>query len=248
MTVRAFDVRTITAEGRNTVNTIITAIRDIQNIINETYRPFARLSALLGEGCEKSSDFGSPGSPDSSGIAHALEDTASRYERGVIEMRNLCERYYPANGAGGSKPASAAIAVSGKASVNEYGWLYIEMNALLPHCRYTTPAYLTDTITRLLDEYEARGRTLPRFDAATLIIDEYCDIDSRTVYDQDNKGWKAIPNALKGRLIPDDDQFTLHVCLLSTRSKDVKCSIWLIPQRDAGDFFYLKSEDMLMIC
>jgi hypothetical protein len=150
-----------------------------------------------------------------------------------------------------SKPASnhatgkAPLRISGKASVNEYGWLHIELNTLLPHCRYTAPAYLADTITRLLNEYETHGRPLPRFDSAVLIFDEHCDIESRTVYDQDNKGWKAIPNALKGRLIPDDDQFTLHVCLLSTRSKDVSCHIWLIPQRDAGDFFYLKSEDML---
>jgi hypothetical protein len=128
--------------------------------------------------------------------------------------------------------------------VNEYGWLRIALNTLLPHCRYTTPAYLSDTITRLLDEYEARGKPLPRFDAATLIIDEHCDIDSRAVYDQDNKGWKAIPNALKGRVIPDDDQFTLHVCLTSTRSKDTACHIWLLPRRDAGDFFGLKSENI----
>ena len=52
---------------------------------------------------------------------------------------------------------------------------------------------------------------------ALLIIDEHCEIDARRVYDQDNKGWKAIANAIKGRLIPDDDQYSLGVCLLSRR-------------------------------
>jgi hypothetical protein len=236
----------------------------IRNTVSETYRRLARLGALLGEDNEK---FG--GGNDAA-VARTMDGAASQYERGVIELRNLCERYYSGgvgfgvcdvNGGaggldtGGAKGKSSTamfgamgkspLATSGKASVNEYGWVHIELGALLPHCRYTTPVYLTDTITRLLDAYESCGRPLPRFDAATLIIDEHCDIDSRIVYDQDNKGWKAIPNALKGRLIPDDDQFTLHVCLLSTRSEDAKCHIWLIPRRDAGDFFYLKSEDML---
>jgi hypothetical protein len=98
---------------------------------------------------------------------------------------------------------------------------------------------LRDTITRLLDEYERQGRALLRFDDAMLIIDEHCDIDSRKIFDQDNKGWKAIPNVLKGRLIKDDDQFTLGVALISTRSKKTACNIYLLPRRDTGDFFSL---------
>jgi hypothetical protein len=178
-----------------------------------------------------------------------LETAAAIYERGVIELREYCERYYAGlrdadSRIGVKPPPPPALSITGKASVNEYGWLHITLNTLLPHCRYTTPLYLTDTITRLLDEYETRGKPLPHFDEATLIIDEHCDIDSRAVYDQDNKGWKAIPNALKGRVIPDDDQFTLHVCLTSTRSKYASCHIWLLPRRDTGDFFGLKSENI----
>ena len=41
---------------------------------------------------------------------------------------------------------------------------------------------------------------------AILIIDEHCDLKNHQVFDQDNKGWKAIPNALKGLLVEDDDQ------------------------------------------
>jgi hypothetical protein len=212
-------------------------IQTIQSAALETYRLLVELSAEADNMSDEKH-------------RRKFETAAAQYERGVILLREYCERYYAEHGGvdsmSGGKPKLPPIDISGKASVNEYGWLHISLNTLLPHCRYTTPAYLTDTITRLLDEYEKRKRPLPRFEEATLIIDEHCDIDSRAVYDQDNKGFKAIPNALKGRVIPDDDQFTLHVCLLSARSKDVSCHIWLIPRRDAGDFFYLKSEDMLI--
>jgi hypothetical protein len=211
------------------------SIQAVQSAALDTYR---LLGELVSETAERNIE------------AHRrkLETAAAIYEHGVIELREYCERYYAGlrgdGGTSGVKPPPPALSITGKASVNEYGWLHITLNTLLPHCRYTTPAYLTDTVTRLLDEYEARGKPLPRFDKATLIIDEHCDISSRAVYDQDNKGWKAIPNALKGRVIPDDDQFTLHVCLTSTRSKATACHIWLLPRRDAGDFFGLKSENI----
>ncbi len=47
-----------------------------------------------------------------------------------------------------------------------------------------------------------------------LIIDEHTAMEGRHIFDQDNKGWKAVSNAIKGRLIPDDDQHTLAVALL----------------------------------
>ena len=77
-----------------------------------------------------------------------------------------------------------------------------------PHCRYQTPLWLTDTIRRLLDGFEAGGNTVPYFrERAMLVIDEHSEIAGRRVFDQDNKGWKAVCNALKGRAIPDDDQY-----------------------------------------
>ena len=65
------------------------------------------------------------------------------------------------------------------------------------------------------------------------------------MYDQDNKGWKAVSNALKGRVIPDDDQYTLGVCLLSCRAPEPACHIYLIPQQDAGDFFFMRADHYL---
>ena len=56
-------------------------------------------------------------------------------------------------------------------------------NTLLPHCRYQTPEWLTDTIRRLLDEYESSGSKLPQFKTAMLVIDEHCGMDGRHIFD-----------------------------------------------------------------
>jgi len=174
-----------------------------------------------------------------------LEALTLKYEAGVVDLRNFCERQRRSDTSESGKPLLIPNTVAGCVEINEYGWLHITLDALLPHCRYATPSYLSDTITRLLDDYEERRGKLPRFETAALVIDEHCNIDSRTVYDQDNKGYKAIPNALKGRLIADDDQFHLHLHLTSTRSSETACHIWLLRQDDVGDFFYLHSENGL---
>ena len=76
-----------------------------------------------------------------------------------------------------------------------------------------------------------------------LVIDEHCGIDGRHIFNQDNKGYKAISNAIKGRLIPDDDQYTLALALLSQKSDLNVCHITLLDQMDAADFFALHSGD-----
>ena len=109
---------------------------------------------------------------------------------------------------------------------------------------YQTPLWLTDTIRRLLDGFEAGGNTVPYFrERAMLVIDEHSEIAGRRVFDQDNKGWKAVCNALKGRAIPDDDQYTLAVSLLATPSTENVCHITLMDLHDASDFFALHSGD-----
>ena len=133
--------------------------------------------------------------------------------------------------------------IAGSVEQFGYGWLHIQLNTLLPHCRFQTPEWLTDTIRRLLDEYESGGSELPWFTGALLVIDEHCGIDGRHIFDQDNKGWKAVSNAIKGRLIPDDDQYTLSLALLSTKSELNTCHITLLDQADAADFFALHSGD-----
>ena len=75
-----------------------------------------------------------------------------------------------------------------------------------------------------------------------LVIEEFCDVDSRQVYDEDNKGWKAVSNAIKGRLVADDDQFSLSLCLLAQRSPEKVCHIYVLPVQDAEDFFFMRSD------
>ena len=50
-------------------------------------------------------------------------------------------------------------------------------------------------------------------------------------------------NAIKGRLIPDDDQHTLALTLLSTKSELDVCHVTLLDMVDVADFFAYRSGD-----
>ena len=206
-------------------------IKQIQLITYGAYGASGQVAALLGE-------------PDSDpkAVAKALENTAARLERGAVELRAICERSMPPVSTIGQKPTFPSLDIAGQVEANEFGWLHIQLNTLLPHCRFAPPLWLTDTITRLLDQYESRRGKLPLLDHALLVIEELCDVDSRQVYDEDNKGWKAVSNAIKGRLVSDDDQFSLSVCLLAQRSPEKVCHIYVLPVQDAGDFFFMRSD------
>lgn len=183
------------------------------------------------------------GQMDAEKLQRMLEQTQEQFERTTLELRRLCEKNSPGVGGYGSKPSAPQMEVDGYVEQFGYGWLHIQLNTLLPHCRYQTPEWLSDTIRRLLDEYESGGSVLPHFHAAMLVIDEHCGIDGRHIFDQDNKGYKAVSNAIKGRLIPDDDQYTLSLALLSQKSELNVCHITLLDQADAADFFALHSGD-----
>ena len=206
-------------------------IKQIQLITYGAYGASGQVAALLGE-------------PDSDpkAVAKALENTAARLERGAVELRAICERSMPPVSTIGQRPTLPSLDIAGQVEVNEFGWLHIQLNTLLPHCRFAPPLWLTDTITRLLDQYEGRRGKLPMLDHALLVIEELCDVDSRQVYDEDNKGWKAVSNAIKGRLVKDDDQFSLSLCLLAQRSPEKVCHIYVLPVQDAGDFFFMRSD------
>ena len=212
------------------MQTIKEMIQQIQAITYDAYKSSGQAAALL-------KDQGGP--PEA--MAKALERTAAQMEQGTVELRALCESCLPELLTVGRKPVLPTLDVAGSISVNEFGWLMIELNTLLPHCRFSTPVWLTDTITRLLDQHERRHGKLPMLDQALLVIEEFCDVDSRNVFDQDNKGWKAVSNAIKGRLVEDDDQFTLSVCLLSQRFSGARsCHIYVLPLSEAGDFFSMR--------
>lgn len=111
-------------------------------------------------------------------------------ERAVIRLRTIAEAVRTRPVESGNKPAAPEIpGFVGNIEVNEFGWVHLTLNGLLPSCKYKTPLWLQNTLSALLTGYQKNGRRLPRFERAMLIIEEYCDIKSRQVYDQDNKGW-----------------------------------------------------------
>lgn len=212
--------------------------------MNDLKRDMAQIQRLVGDAFSRTGSLvalsdGGQMSPDK--LQRALEETSDSFERSTLELRRLCEQYSPGVGGYGKRPSVATVEVCGQVDILCYDWLHLRLNTLLPHCRFQTPNWLTDTIGRLLDGYEAQGRKLPHYERALLVIDEHSGIEGRHIFDQDNKGWKAVSNAIKGRLIPDDDQYTLSLALLSTPSEIPACHITLLEQRDAGDFFSLRS-------
>ena len=163
------------------------------------------------------------GTPDPDKLQRALEQTAAQFESAALEVRKLCERYSTGTGGYGSRPVLPPMEIAGSVELLGYNWLHITLNTLLPHCRFQPPEWLRDTIRRLLDDYEAQGCRLPFFNRALLVIDEFTGI--------------------QGRLIPDDDQHTLGLALLSGRSELDVCHITLLDLSDAADFFAFHSGD-----
>lgn len=214
--------------------------------MNDLKQDMARIQELIGTafaqtGCLVALSDGGMMSPEK--LQQTLEQTMENFERSTLELRRLCEQYSPGAGGYGNRARAPAMEIAGHVEILCEDWLHIRLNTLLPHCRFQSPNWLTDTIRRLLDHYEAQGKPLPRYKRALLVIDEHSSVGGRRVFDQDNKGWKAVSNALKGRLIEDDDQYTLNVALVSKMSKETACHITLLEQRDAADFFSLRSGD-----
>ena len=181
------------------MNSLKQDVSRIQELTAAAFQQTGGLAALAGSG-----------QTDAMKLQRMLEQTMERFEQAALELRRLCEKNSPGVGGYGSRLDAPRMETAGYVEQLSYGWLHIQLNTLLPHCRYQTPEWLSDTIRRLLDEYESGGSALPHFDQALLVIDEHCGIDGRHVFDQDNKGWKAVSNAIKGRLIPDDDQHLRH--------------------------------------
>lgn len=214
--------------------------------MNGLKQDMARIQELIGTaftqtGCLVALSDGGMMSPEK--LQQTLEQTMEHFERSALELRRLCEQYSPGVGGYGNRARAPAMEIAGHVEILCGDWLHICLNTLLPHCRFQSPNWLTDTIRRLLDHYEAQGKPLHRYKRALLVIDEHSSIGGRHVFDQDNKGWKAVSNALKGRVIEDDDQYTLNLALVSKMSKETACHITLLEQRDAADFFSLRSGD-----
>ena len=176
-----------------------------------------------------------------------LDAAMQKIELCCIDLRRLCERVRPALPPRrfGSAPYQTEK-IYGEVTRMDTGWMDIRLNALLPHCRVSGGTqYITDTIIRLLDAFQAAGGELPLWDKAfTAIVEHRLDAGCGA-FDHDNKGFKAVANALKGRLFPDDNQFELSLGLFTVQDEESCCHIYVLPFGEAGDFLYRMAAELL---
>ena len=74
----------------------------------------------------------------------------------MLQLRAICESSMPLVSSIGQKPTLPPLDVAGKVEVNEFGWLHIQLNTLLPCCRFVPPLWLADTVSHLLNRHERR--------------------------------------------------------------------------------------------
>ena len=208
-------------------------MKKIQSVVSRALQKANTLSALAD---------GGKMNPEK--LQLTLEETAYFFEFATLYLRALCETQMPGVGGYGRRDGLAFQLPSGHIEIAGAGWVHMQLDTLLPHCRYMPATWLTDTVRQLLSAYMQHTNFRLHFKQMLLVIDEHSDVDGRHVFDQDNKGWKAVSNAIKGRLIPDDDQHTLAVALLSTAVQSQECChITVLPLSDAHDFFSAHSSD-----
>ena len=176
-----------------------------------------------------------------------LEVAAIHFELAVLDFRRLCEKNkMPACENTSSGTLLHSNEVYGEVEITDSGWLHIRLNTLLPGSRLIKNSrYVSDSVTRLLNNFVAYGGTLPFLEKAFLAIIERCDFDSRRSYDQDNKAFTPVVNALKGRLYADDDQFELSLGLFTELDSENACHIFVMAESEAGDFFDWRQNNKL---
>ena len=202
-------------------------IQEVQNIIIKSIQQASKIA--MADNCSDNQ------------MNDLLDEMLCSLENACVNVRSIVERYRPVLPlvVDGKKTIKISE-VAGAIEITSEGWVHITLNSLLPHCRYKTSNYLHDTLSRLIETCEFE---LPKYDEVFLAIVEHCDHTNRNAFDNDNKGWKMIPNALKGRLFEDDDQFHLSLGLFSKLSEKPACHIYVMPLTDASDFLFSLHED-----
>ena len=174
---------------------------------------------------------------DSERFRNLLELSLRQQETACIEMRRLYEQLRTAERDIHTRPPDGKFTeVYGEISVMCEGWLHIKLNSLLPHCKVVGGTqYVSDCLLRLLNKASDEIK-LPFFNKAFLGIIECCPRDVSDVFDHDNKGFKAVQNALKGRLFPDDDRFEMSLGLFTELRNESCCHIYVLPDNETGIF------------
>lgn len=215
--------------------------------MNSFQKDMKRIQKLVGSAYNKTGSLlalADGGQMSQKKLEQTLEQTAGFFEKAALEIRQLCERYAPGSFSFGRKPSAPLEMPTGHVNLAGCGWVHIQLDTLLPHCRYESPVWLSDTIRYMLIKYMTVTDFSLRFKRMLLVIDEHSSMPGRHVYDQDNKGWKAVSNALKGLVIEDDDQYHLSVVLLSQQSCENICHISLVLPESAEDFFHMRQKGL----
>ena len=82
----------------------------------------------------------------------------------------------------------------------------------------------------MLNNFINYGGELPFYEKAFIAVIERCNLENRKSFDHDNKSFKAIQNALKGRLFADDNQFELSLGLFTELDDENACHIYVLPE------------------
>ncbi len=176
-------------------------------------------------------------------ISKGVEDLMCELENLCVKARNILSPYEYKQPIGSSLgTVNIPLDIAGDIDITRDGWVKITLNTLLPNCRQRISKYIGDTIGRLVENFPGE---LPYFETAFMAIVEYCNNKNHIALDNDNKGWKMIPNALKGSIIEDDNQFILSVGLFTKESDDLKCEVYIMPQDEGNIFMELLASDML---
>ncbi len=176
-------------------------------------------------------------------ISKGVEEFMCEIENLCVKSRNLLSPYEYKQPIGSSLgTVNVPLDIAGDIDITRDGWVKITLNTLLPNCRQRISKYIGDTISRLTENFTGE---LPYFETAFMAIVEYCNNKNHIALDNDNKGWKMIPNALKGSVIEDDNQFILSIGLFTKESDDLKCEVYIMPPEEGSIFMDLLTNDML---
>ena len=134
--------------------------------------------------------------------------------------------------------APRAPALTGTVSVTREGWTAIRLDTLLQNARRRTTGYIENSLLELLRQWRGRGGVLPWYRHAFVAITEHTDRRGGSVYDPDNREWKAVTNALKGVLFEDDDQFTVSLILDAVPDGKGYTEIMVLPYHEAAAYFF----------
>lgn len=169
-----------------------------------------------------------------------LDVVMQQVELCCIEMRKTCEKIRPPISVANKHPGSTFHEeIFGEIFVSSEKKIHIRLNALLPHCKFVGGTqYVSDSIIRLLNNFEAEGGKLPCYNKAFVAIVEHCSLSTASAFDNDNKGFKGVVNALKGRLFEDDNQFELSLGLFNVIDEETYCDIFVMPFDASSSFLY----------